>query len=482
MATKDKLVNLEDLKAVYDHTDDRLTALESGAYGEDYDIAVFNRMVVMGLGPKAGPAGTAISVNKETAISGHTGTTGSGSAGISALVVNEETFLSHVHHSETATYEFLFDGAAWHLDGVTVDPFVYGLIYTGTPKAGDCITVSVTGTAFVMNVMDHDYHTPVNGNINHTCTLAMRDCYMNQVFDPPEALIKVVDGLEAGSHFYITLDHGAYNATTAQDGTYGATNIQAIPAGGYIRHTTIGLYQSSTYTPEQITGGKFITYDANFVEIERLDTDTDNSGTDFGTATASTNNGNSEHVNFTQRNQYGDNVLSRSLWLQMANATGTGWWVQKSEFDFPPSGIASLKGFLTGMDADMVSSMVKVKVRVALPNCEGGGYEDVETFVFPLSMTEIGLGQNNGQYETSFGLDNTLKTVPLKFWEGATQEDRIKTLSGAARYWFLRGVYPSNAYGVRIVYPSGALSNYTASDAIGFVAAWVIGNPVIQSA
>ncbi|MBQ1792926.1 MAG: hypothetical protein II008_22350, partial [Oscillospiraceae bacterium] len=302
---------------------------------------------------------------------------------------------------------------------------------------GTALYVDKDDAQIAMNVLDHDYHTPANSAIPHTCTIGMRDCFENRQFDAPEALIKVVDGLAAGSHFYLTLYKGASGGSTGQDGTYGGTlgAEQAIPAGGYLRHTTMGVYQSS-YNASQITGGKWIAYDTSFNQIgAQIATDSgDTTGTNFGTATASTYQGNSEHVNFTERNAYGCNRIDQSAWLQYANAEGTGWWAQKNEWDFPPASVATIKGFLTGLDPVMKAAMVKTKIRVALPNCDGGGHADIETYVFPLSMTEVGFGANNSQYETSWGLNNTLKTTALAFYQGATNADRIKKLAGSARY------------------------------------------------
>lgn len=377
------------------------------AFIGEMDLATFNRYIVAGLGPSAGPVGTSLVCEK------------------------------------------------------TVDD----------------VTEQIP-----MNVLDYDYHTPADPHIQHSCTIGMTKCYQNLAFDAPEALIKVVDGLAGGSHFFIKLDHGAYGGGTGQDGTYGGTLAadQTIPAGGYLRHTAMGVYQSS-YNTAQITGGKWIAYDASFNQIgAQIDTDSDDeTGTDFGTATAQTANGNSPHVNFTSRNAYGDNRLEYSNWLQFANASGTGWWVQKTEFDFPPSGISTLKGLLTGLDPVMLKSMMKVKIRVAIPTCDGGGYKDIETKVFPLSMTEVNLGTNNSQYETSFGLDNTLKTTPLAFYTGATNADRIKTLNGAARFWWLRSPYPSLSGVVRFIGTDGSLTSDNAYYARGLSAAWVIGNPYI---
>ena len=454
---------------------------------DNWDMEGINRLIWMGLGPKAVPTGTALVTEKETGVSVTIGTSvEEGTPGISGATVNEDTFINKIGSSMAGAYEFTYDGAAWQLNGEAVEIAQYGITVTGTPATGDEIVVHVAADEIPLNVLDHDYHTPVSANVPHTCTVGMRDCYQNFAFDAPEGLIHVVDGLAEGSHFYLTLDHGAYNATTAQDGAYGGTlgADQTIPAGGYLRHTAIGYYQSSAYTPEQITSGKWIAYDANFVQIgAQIATDTgDTTGTNFGTATAAIYQGNSAHVNFTTRNAYGSNRLDQSNWLQYANAEGTGWWVQKNEWDFPPSGVATLKGLMTGLDPVMKASMVPVKIRFALANCDGGGYVDVETKVFPLSMSEVNFGENNGVWETSFGLDNTLIQRPLAFYTGAQNADRIKTLNGAARWWFLRGALPSLAVRVRLVNASGALYDSNASSANGLVAAWVIGNPNIASA
>lgn len=464
-----------------------IAVAQGGAAGQSMDIAGFSRLISMGLGAKAGPVGSAIVTEKETGITVTTGNSGEDvTPGVTGATVDESVFIAHIGHSDPAAYEFTYDGAAWHLNGLTVDLNVFGITASGTPKSGDEIVLHVSADEIAMNVLDHDYHTPANSAIPHTCTIGMRDCFMNFQFDAPEALIHVVDGLAAGSHFYLTLNEGAYGGDTGQDGTYGGTLAadQTIPAGGYLRHTTMGLAQSGGYNASQITGGKWLAYDADFNQIgAQIDTDTgDTTGTNFGTATASTYQGNSEHVNFTERNQYGNNRLDQSAWLQIANTDGLLQWAQKNEWDFPPANRATIKGFLTGLDPAMKSSMVKVKIRVALSDCDGGGFVDVETYVFPLSMMEVNLGKNNGIDETSYGLDNTVITRPLAFYDGAANADRIKTLNGAARNWFLRGAYPSFAFYVRSVNTSGALNHSVAGNANGFVAAWVIGNPVIQSA
>ena len=70
------------------------------------------QLIKSGMGQRAFPVGTQVVVEKETSISAtHTGTT------ITAITVDEETFLSAEYESGTKAYEFTFDGAGWKDQG-----------------------------------------------------------------------------------------------------------------------------------------------------------------------------------------------------------------------------------------------------------------------------------------------------------------------------------------------------------------------------
>jgi len=334
----------------------------------------------------------------------------------------------------------------------------------------------------VYDVLDVDYDTPVDPNIRHTMTFGTKDCLENIQFDAPEALIFCPEGLSAGTRYYITADHAAYNAGTTQDGDFGFTPTQDVPAGGYVRHSVLGVYRSdSTYTKAQVLAGKFITYGTDFAQIEQLTTDEGSEGTYLGKTTAADPtylDSNYPNVNYTQRNGHGSNDWETSNIRQRLNSAGTGWWVQKTKFDFPPADVSTLQGFLTGIDPALRENMQTVKKRYATSVADrlGGAplYKDVEDKVFLLSMTEVNLGANNSQYETSFGLDDTLKTTPYAYYVGTVNADRIKLLNGAPRYWWLRGPLPTLALTVRIVNTDGSLNNSAANYSIGLVAAFAV--------
>lgn len=392
----------------------------------------------------------------------------------------KETFLRAMGETSIGWYEFIFDGSVWKLgeEIIGVSLSTIGITVTGTPAEGDTVIVHEIGSNLIFAVLAPDkYDTPADGVHTHALSLGLQNCFANVQFSASQALVKVdatlyPSGLEAGT-YNITLDHGAYGGGTAQDGTYQFTITQAVPAGGYIRHSTMGVYQSGGYTKAQITGGKFTTYKADFTTIEsNIVTTEGGDGVNLGTASASNPTYKvGTHINFTERNAYGDNNAARSAMRQWLNSSApSGWWTQKGQFDFPTT--SPTAGFLHGLDPELLSVMGEVKKRTALCTADRAdpGYVDTNEKVFLQSMSEV-FGSNNTGYkadgttvnvrETSFGADQT-STTPIAtaypYWvKHNTNAERIKYLSGSARHWLLRSPYPSLARGVRLVFTDGTL-------------------------
>lgn len=432
------------------------------------------RLIGSGLGKRVAPVGTPFNINKETGVS--VSFTGSS---ITNVTVNEEVFINAEHEAGVAAYEFVFDGNAWHkAEGEVVELALYGIVVTGTPAVDDTIVIHETASVIPSSTLDHDYDTPVDPTVKHTMTIGMNNCFEDRQFDAPEALIACPEGLTVGQQYYITCLNAAYNGSTTEDGDFGFVPGDYAANVRYIRHNAMGGYRS-TYSKATVLAGKFIFYGADFAElgqVETIEVSGESRGTSLGTTTAcDPTKIVGEHVNFTQRNAYGSNDYETSNIRQYLNSVGTGWWRQQTQFDFPPASVATLKGLLTGVDPKLRAHMKTVKKRYAKSISDGYGYADVEDKVFLLSQTEVNLGTNNNIYETSLGMNNTLKTVPYAFYTGAVNADRIKLKNGSPRYWWLRGTYPSYGYNVRYVNTSGALSDSNAHISIGLVAACVIG-------
>lgn len=411
----------------------------------------------------------ALNINVTTEIHG---------TGVTAATVDKDVFLAAAG-SHTHIHEYSYDGAAWLNNGEVVELKDYGITITGNPVSGDAVVCHVSSGKVDFDIMGIDEDSPVDKTKKHTLTLLAANCIENEVFDPPQYLYAVTaaawpDGLPAGT-YSVTLNHGSYAGNTAQDGTYKFTTTQTVPVGGGIRHSTIGAYQGSGYTKDQILGGKFTTYAADRIAtLETLTTtevtDADADVVNLGTTTASDPQYLSgEYINYSQRNAYGSGRWGTSWIRQLLNS-------RDKVLNFVPATIwsrparANAEGFLHRMDPELVAVIGKHRVRYALGIADGNGYEDLEDYVSLATMTDIGLGSNNGVQEGAVDESgNMLRTGSYSFWKGKGQEDRIKYLSSAARYWWLASVAPSLAYVVRLVYPSGALHSSYAYHADGLV-------------
>ena len=397
----------------------------------------FQTLIRSGKIMKYCPVGTRLQVDKESGVS----TTIHGQ--ITAASAVEDTFIAAIGHSKTAAYEFIYDGSTWHHNGEEVELATYGISYTGTPAENDMIVVHVQADKIEFDVVANNYYVPVNEALSNALTLWTTDLllYGSIPFCPSQKLISCREALPAGT-YNITLDHGTYGGGTNQDGTYEFTTTQEIPAGGGIKHSTMGCYQGGGYTKAQITGGTFTTYDASYNVIESGIVCTEGSGgTSLGTTSASNPTYKTEaNLNFTERNCYGSNRWIHSANRKWLNSDAPGaasgqiasWWTASDEFDMPVR--STLPGFLHGLDPAFRELIQPVRARTAKCIADGYSYEDVIEKVFLPSMTELGYGENNSIKETAPKADGTLnKTGAWDAYVGASNADRIKTHSGTAR-------------------------------------------------
>jgi hypothetical protein len=451
--------------------------------------AGYGNILRKGLIADYAPVGTPLKVERET------GLTVTVTGGITGATVNEATFIEATDHAGVGAYEFIYDGAAWHLNGEAVELSAYGIVPTGTAVEGDTIVVHEQASVTIFETADIDYDAPVDSNIMHTVSAVSRDClhYDTFPFSAPQALGAVdatlyPSGIAANTPVVFLCDHCAYNGGTAEDANVYFVPTQAIPAGGKIKHTQIGKYRSS-YALTTMLSGTFSTYDAqgNLIEsglatVERTEEITGE--VIIGTTTAYDPQYKTGHANFSQRNQYGSNRYLHSNHIKWANSDAAGagsgqiasWWYASDEFDMPVK--STLPGFLHGIDPELKKRLVTVRKRVRKHQADGGGYEDVLVKVWDPSMTELGYGNNGDVKEGAANADGTLKSEgALALFNGVTDAERIKKYNGTARYYFHRSPN-SNASSSDIVRrskPSGALDPNGAHLSHGQVLGLTIG-------
>lgn len=472
-----KVVSIRQLDGIGD-TLGRI-ANKLGAYDMPRSWAEIQALIRAGRIKEACPVRTRLQVDKESGVSA----TIHGS--ITAASVNEDAFIARIGRTGTAAYEFIFDGSAWHLHGEEVELNSYGISITGTPSADDTVVVHVQASKVEFDVVAVDYYRPLNDVLEHTLTLWTADLllYGSIPFDAPEKLISVREALPAGT-YNITLNHGCYTGGTEEDSTYQFTTTQEIPAGGGIRHTTIGAWMSSGYGKPHVLGGTFITYNASGDIIEQgLVTTEGSAGTSLGTATARDPQYKvGDNVNFTDRQIYGEAWPASSANYKWLNSDAPGaasgqvasWWYASDEFDMPVK--STLPGFLHGIDPEFREIICAVRKRTAKSIADGYGYEDTDELVFLPSMTELGYGKNNNISEVGVNANGDLiKETAWDMFLDATNEDRIRYQGGVARYYWLRSPYPSGGSSERYVYPSGALDNVIASNTYGVSAGLCLG-------
>lgn len=392
---------------------------------------------------------------------------------ITAATVDEDTFIAAIGHSDNAAYEFIYDGAAWHIYGATVELANYGITPTGTPATDDTIVVHVSANYVIFETLGIGKDVPVNPNLDNSISFLTRDVqtYGSIARCATQALATVTSAIASGEKAYVKGDHCAYDGSTTEDGNFGFVAPGDVPVGAKIRHSTIGKSQT-TYAKSNVIGGKFTIYAADYsVLYDNVETIEDDTGALLGTVTTNDpqylENGTAGHANFTQRNQYGSNRAAHAAhqkWLN-SDAAGAGsgeiasWWTPSDEFDMPIK--STLPGWLHGLDPEFRSCLAKVWKRTAKSIADGYSYEDTQELVWVPSMTEVGFGNNNSVVETSpkgSAGDPNFTVYPL--YDGASNADRIKYLSNTARYWFLRSPYPSFAHYVRSVVTDGSLSYY----------------------
>lgn len=492
---EDKLDNITlMLAAIADYNSDKSEG--TGLYFKSFKVLqALNRM---GLAARALDSYSQIIVNRETGI------TAAAHGSISNVAVNEQTFVSAIGEAETKEYEFIYDGSAWKLETHTVVMSEYGITFSGTPAEGDTVVVHETAEAKIYDVLGIDHDIPADPNLTHTITLCSHDAnvYGSLPYKKEQGLIYVdpeafPNGLTAGVFYYVEGYYCCYDDTTKQDGLYGFTPTHNVPAGGLVRHTTLGEWQSAAaeYTKAKILAGKWTTYDTiangrTIIDSGLATVEADGtSGTKLGTVTAEDPAKRSAvYCNMTRRNRYGSGYYPGSderTWMNSrapkgTDAKGVYLWQsgQLGIFDIPSTFNAA--GNLYGMDPQLLDVIGPVRKRTYVQAADREDqsikYIDTEETVFPLSMLEAGLGTtNDGVYENAVDAEGNVKTVPYDYFARRTTDaERVKTQNGTARAWWLRSPGPSHCHDVRYVSASGALYYRDASFAYGAVDAFNI--------
>ena len=188
----------------------------------------------------------------------------------------------------------------------------------------------------------------------------------------------------------------------------------------------------------------------------------------------------------TNRKTMGNNnwkVSNIRQWLNSDAAAGT-WYSAQHSADAPPTdangyssyptGYDTRPGFLYHFTAAQKSAMLNFDLTLALPPVDGGGSHVVSQKVFLPTMTQVGLGANEGVTEgTVFskynGVENAgrIKTAhPNVVAYSKYTSTSKKYVANVAWYWWLSSA-STNSHRAQIVLTSGGLrDNFVYSGSI----------------
>lgn len=353
--------------------------------------------------------------------------------------------------------------------GQTVDSFAglqtlvrNGLVGTAV-KVGDQLVAAWDGTNRDWDVQGIDEACPVDPNKTHTLDILAHPILSSVPFDPPQYLNAVTaeawpDGMPAGTYNF------GYRTSASAITYWKFTTTKVVPVGGGIR---VSAAPSAS--------AKVITYAADtFTELESdlaLSEASDAAdGTPLGVTSDITRSYiDGDAMNFVRRSLNGSNRWRYGFMRQYLHSDEeTMTWTPGTIWSRRPSTLPA--GFLYTLDPALKSVLGRVRVRYAIPDCDGGGYEDLEDLVTLQTMLDMGYGNNGSVVEGPVDASGVVKrTTAYSLWRDAAQADKIKYNGSSASNWWLSSANPPYAYDERHVFISGALNSQYADRPYGVV-------------
>ena len=353
--------------------------------------------------------------------------------------------------------------------GQTVDSFAglqtlvrNGVVGTAV-KVGDQLTAAWNGTDRDWDVQGIDEACPADPTKTHTLDLLFHACLGTRVFDPEQYLYAIratdwADGLPAGTY------NIGYRTGASAITYWKFTTTMVVPVGGGI---CVSAAPSASAKVTTYAADTFTVLESNLALSEASDAA---DGTPLGVTSDNTRSYiEGDAMNFVHRCQYGANRWRYSFMRQYLNSDeATMTWTPGTIWSRRPSALPA--GFLYTLDPAMKSVLGRVRVRYAIPNCDGGGYEDLEDLVTLQTMLDMGYGNNGSVVEGPVDAEGNVKrTTAYSLWVGKANADKIKYNGTSASRWWMSSPNPPYAYYERSVNNSGALVNVNGFGAYGAV-------------
>lgn len=195
-------------------------------------------------------------------------------------------------------------------------------------------------------------------------------------YDANEAIYVPAENMPAGTYSFTV---GNYWDTYAKAGDiFNFTTTKAVPAGGQL---FLGSAQSNV-RGYGLASWRIRTF-ANGLQktpTEILTLSTGAAGTSLGTVYLNTAYGNNG-LNETNRMMHGYCRWSQSAIRQWLNSDKAAeqWWEQKNPFDYRPTQLETMRGFIAGLQQDFLDVVKPIAVKTKLNTATDSAFGEIET-------------------------------------------------------------------------------------------------------
>ena len=331
-------------------------------------------------------------------------------------------------------------------------------------ETGDQVFCKRGENLLVWDILDFDKDKPIDPRYHHSVTLGLHDCWASLQFSARQAFYVASEVLPIGTYNFYVNSHPWSDESVGK--YFQFTTTKEIPVGGQLL-----FMQAYNATLEGASVNIYLSNTSTGNPNEVVTLTEGNGGTNLGTIY----NAITEDFNSIQRALLGSNNWKDSAIRQLLNSSAAAGsvWTPQTKWDRKPEWNSTEKGWMNGIDADFLAVIGDVTKITAKTVMDGGGYDTTIDKFFLLSKEETYGGRENDIDEGgAYKYYSEFSDLPTA--GGGEDTNRIKYLNGTAGWWWLRTPNAGNGYSVRIVNPTGAMTNYGATNSNGFAPACVI--------
>lgn len=221
------------------------------------DYEALGKAIADGTSTDSISIGDTIEINWIKTVTGITTT-----AGNSVTCNDKNAFITQLGECEAKSYLFVFDGTNWTYNAEAITLSQWGLVFSGTPVAGEVMTITTTVTPVSYTFTSYDTIEPVSGNVAHNWLLEQTYAPSTKAYSTYESMFCVQEGktIPAGKYYipmYSYRSSKTFNACFTLSADMGAaTKIQAKSNGGSSATTTdkdgnavSGVYRPNSFAP-----------------------------------------------------------------------------------------------------------------------------------------------------------------------------------------------------------------------------------------